>query len=156
MAYTKSQIKTTTIPFTIDYVVVLCQMGKKGHNRQPCRHNIRKSWQGKNRRKPSTGWCFLNFAVTIVELHHKFLHRISFLFRCETQLLEWFPKRGKFCEAPAKSLRGEEFVTVSANPGNDQNFLNSQWTQNMSLREYTKKVVGGPVIRTVFAKCFSF
>ena len=70
MAYTKSQIKTTTIPFTIDYVVVLCQMGKKGHNRQPCRHNIRKSWQGKNRRKPSTGWCFLNFAVTIVELHH--------------------------------------------------------------------------------------
>ena len=29
MAYTKSQIKTTTIPFTIDYVVVLCQTGKK-------------------------------------------------------------------------------------------------------------------------------
>ena len=32
IADTKSQIKITTIPLPIDYLVVLCQMGKKDSN----------------------------------------------------------------------------------------------------------------------------
>ena len=135
--------------------MVLCQMEKKNTNAS---HHYNIESHDKARIKEAlrhfTSERFLDFAVKIPELF--FSSQFSFLFRCETQLLEWFPKSGEFCEAPAKSLRGEEFVTVSANPGNDQNILNSQWTQNMSLREYTKKVVVGPVIRTVFAKCFSF
>ena len=70
------------------------------------------------------------------------------------QLLEWFPKRGEFCEEPAKSLRGEKIVTVSANPGNNQNSQSSQGTQGKSSRGHLKKVVCRLVIKTTSVKYY--
>ena len=87
MVYTKSQIKTTTIPFTIDYVVVLCQMEKKNTNAS---HHYNIESHDKARIKEAlrhfTSERFLDFAVKIPELF--FSSQFSFLFRCETQLLE--------------------------------------------------------------------